>query len=101
MLFVVLVGLYWKKYSAMKMLQGDQNEGNNFEELLTLGVFSLKMIQLRGSTMQAYKRGWVQSRISDQLSSILSNVRAGDLSEVHVVQSQSKQREMVLYTSCC
>lgn len=51
--------------------------------------------------MQAYKRDWVQSRISDQLSSILSNMRAGDLSEVHVVQSQSKRREMVLHTLCC
>lgn len=71
------------------------------KKLLTVGVFSLKMIQLRGGTMQAYKRDWVQSRISDQLSSILSNTRAGDLSEVHVVQSQSKRREMVLHTLCC
>lgn len=89
----------WKCHRGGK---GDQNKGNNFEkELLTLGVFSLKMIQLRGGTMQAYKRDWVQSRISDQLSSTLSNMRAGDLSEVHVVQSQSKRREMVLHTLCC
>lgn len=57
------------------------------KELLTLGVFSLKIIQLRGGTIQAYKRDWVQSRISDQLSSTVSNMRPGDLSAIHVVQS--------------
>lgn len=57
------------------------------KELLTLEVFSLKIIQLRGDTIQAYKRDWVQSRISDQLSSTISNMRPGDLSAIHVVQS--------------